>query len=549
MAVTGTDEGALVEESTQAIVMTPKSDAPAVETPESPAEAQTDKVDIQVETEAGAVAVENGHVFGAGDLPPPYSPPLLTVENASGALESYEVPAHVLAFVPPDGGMRAWAVMMASFLCNGIIFGIINTSGITYEKISTKLKDSGDPNAAFKGSMVMSLSIGSTFLFSVLAGVLTDSLGIRITTLIGGALSTAGMFISSFFSENVEVLMFTYGIMFGVGSSLAYTPSLVILGHYFQRRMGVVNGFVTAGSSIFTIGMPFLLPYVLEMGVQTTFQVLAGLTSFLMVAALIFKPLMPILPQSRPQYGNTCRGRCRSFWSRIINFEIWQNKRYVIWALAIPSALFGYFVPYIHLVAYVKDVLGKDSNSQLLVQCLGVTSLVGRLVFGLVADKPKVNRILLQQISFFCIGTFTMLLTAANHMAFFIVIVLVMGLFDGCFISLLGPIAFDIVGPAGASQAIGCLLAICSIPLTFGPAIAGALYDYLGSYLVPFLCAGIPPIIGALFLFTISCTRQLPEGVPGSPVREPPEKQNNAAAVDDPRETHKLMTEEQQSRV
>lgn len=151
MAVTGTDEGALVEESTQAIVMTPKSDAPAVETPESPAEAQTDKVDIQVETEAGAVAVENGHVFGAGDLPPPYSPPLLTVENASGALESYEVPAHVLAFVPPDGGMRAWAVMMASFLCNGIIFGIINTSGITYEKISTKLKDSGDPNAAFKG--------------------------------------------------------------------------------------------------------------------------------------------------------------------------------------------------------------------------------------------------------------------------------------------------------------------------------------------------------------------------------------------------------------
>ncbi|KAG0715458.1 Monocarboxylate transporter 10 [Chionoecetes opilio] len=257
---------------------------------------------------------------------------------------------------------------------------------------------------------------------------------------------------------------------------------------------------------------------------------------------------MPILPQSRHQYDNTCRGRCRSFWSRIINFDIWQNKRYVIWSLAIPSALFGYFVPYIHLVAYVKQVLGKDVNSQLLVQCLGVTSLVGRLAFGLVADRPWVNRILLQQISFFCIGLFTMLLTACNHMAFFIVIVLIMGLFDGCFISLLGPIAFDIVGPAGASQAIGCLLAICSIPLTFGPAIAGALYDHLGSYMVPFLCAGVPPIVGAFFLFTISFTKKLPEGVPGSPVREPLEKQNNAAA-DDPRETHRLMLEEQQSRV
>lgn len=77
------------------------------------------------------------------------------------------------------------------------------------------------------------------------------------------------------------------------------------------------------------------------------------------------------------------------------------------------------------------------------------------------------------QISFFCIGTLTMLITAANAMPFFIVIALFMGLFDGCFISLLGPIAFDIVGTAGASQAIGCLLAFCSIPLTCGPAIAG----------------------------------------------------------------------------
>ena len=149
MAVTGTDEGALVEDSTQAIVLTPKSDIPPEEIPESPAEAQTGTAAAL--TEAEAVTMENGHVLGAEDLPPPYSPPLLTVENASGALESYEVPAHVLAFVPPDGGVRAWAVMLASFLCNGIIFGIINTSGITYAKILGKLQESGDPNAAFKG--------------------------------------------------------------------------------------------------------------------------------------------------------------------------------------------------------------------------------------------------------------------------------------------------------------------------------------------------------------------------------------------------------------
>ena len=54
-----------------------------------------------------------------------------------------------------------------------------------------------------------------------------------------------------------------------------------------------------------------------------------------------------------------------------------------------------------------------------------------------------------------------------------IAITLIMGLFDGCFISLLGPIAIDIVGSEGASQALGFLLTMCSIPLTVGPPVAG----------------------------------------------------------------------------
>ncbi|CAL4118304.1 unnamed protein product, partial [Meganyctiphanes norvegica] len=144
------------------------------------------------------------------------------------------------------------------------------------------------------------------------------------------------------------------------------------------------------------------------------------------------------------------------------------------------------------------------------------------------------------QISFITIGSLTMLLVAANNFPFFIVIALCMGLFDGCFISLLGPIAFDIVGPTGASQAIGCLLAMCSIPLTTGPAIAGWLYDKNDSYTIPFLLAGIPPIVGAISLTFIRCIKP-PKGAPCPPVKEVSEKQNNAAAVDEPRETHKLM--------
>jgi len=182
--------------------------------------------------------------------------------------------------------------------------------------------------------------------------------------------------------------------------------------------------------------------------------------------------------------------------------------KYVIWALAIPSALFGYFVPYVHIVQHVKDVLPEE-NGGILVTCIAATSGIGRLIFGKVADLPNVNRILLQQISFVSIGLCTMLLTAAPKFTGFewesmIIFALFMGLFDGCFITMLGPIAYDLCGPSGASQAVGFLLGLCSIPLTIGPLIAGYLYDTLGEdYTVAFIVAGIPPIIGALFMCLI----------------------------------------------
>ena len=89
----------------------------------------------------------------------------------------------------------------------------------------------------------------------------------------------------------------------------------------------------------------------------------------------------------------------------------------------------------------------------------------------------------------------------------------ILGIFDGCFITMLGPIAFDICGPKGAGQAIGFLLAMCSIPLTIGPPVAGFIYDKVGDYTGAFLAAGVPPIVGAVVMLTIRCFPQIDQGM------------------------------------
>ncbi|XP_014616385.1 PREDICTED: monocarboxylate transporter 10 isoform X2 [Polistes canadensis] len=407
--------------------------------------------------------------------------------------------------IPPDGGLRAWMIMLASFFINGILFSVINTYSLIYLELQRKLMEAGETEVSSKASLVGSLTIGTTFFLSPVAGILTDKIGIQMTTFLGGAIASSGMLLSSMLSDKVELLYLTYGVMYGLGASLAYTPSLVILGHYFKKYLGLVNGIVTAGSSLFTTLVPYLMETLLRhFGLEGTFRSLAALTSIVMVCALLFKPI-PL--KKSPQYRTTQTTKFQDRLKEVINLSIWKRKRYVVWAISIPLALFGYFVPYVHIGKFVATTF-KGSDGKLPVMCIGITSGIGRLIFGYIADLPKVNRILLQQVSFLSIGMLTMLLTVTPSFKILLIISLSMGLFDGCFISLLGPIAFDICGREGATQAIGFLLGMCSIPLTVGPPIAGLLYDHTGSYDLPFLLAGVPPIIGALSMFLIKCVKE-----------------------------------------
>ena len=50
---------------------------------------------------------------------------------------------------------------------------------------------------------------------------------------------------------------------------------------------------------------------------------------------------------------------------------------------------------------------------------------------------------------------------------------LILGVFDGCFSALLGPIAVYICGPKNAAQGIGFILGLVSIPFMLGPLLAG----------------------------------------------------------------------------
>lgn len=227
------------------------------------------------------------------------------------------------------------------------------------------------------------------------------------------------------------------------------------------------------------------------------------MSGFIIFCSFVYKPLHFPLESSKKKTGRT---RFNIFLRSIINTEIWKRKRYVIWAMCVPLALFGYFVPYVHMMKFVETKF-PSNDVNLPVMCIGVTSGIGRLIFGVIADMPGVNRMYLQQLSLVCIGLLTLLLPLTSSYVVLVSFALIMGLFDGCFISLLGPIAYEICGPSGATQAIGFLLGLCSLPLTLGPYVAGIIFDKTGSYTLPLILAGLPPLVGSSLLFLMRCVK------------------------------------------
>ncbi|XP_018418036.1 PREDICTED: monocarboxylate transporter 8 [Nanorana parkeri] len=407
----------------------------------------------------------------------------------------------------PEGGF-GWVVVLAATWCSGSIFGIQNSFGILYVMLQKEMEGSKEQGMDFKTAWVGSLAMGMIFFCSPVVSIFTDRLGCRKTSSGGAALAFIGLLCSSF-TTSLGVRYLTYGILFGCGSSFAFQPSLVILGHYFKKRLGLANGIVAGGGCVFTMCLPFLLKTMGHtIGLAHTFQVLSLFMFIQIFLSLTFKPLLPppvdYNKEMEKVAGRSKAQQCLAQIRKYFNMQVWKKKTYRIWACGIATTVLGYFVPYVHLIKFVEQRFADNKGTWIILVCIGATSGIGRLASGRIGDCiPGLKKIYLQVASFLLLGIMSMMLPLCQMFESVIVVCLFLGLCDGFLISMMSPIAFELAGPMQASQAIGYVLGLMSIPMTAGPPIAGLLFDLHGSYDMAFYLAGIPPLVGALILLSV----------------------------------------------
>ncbi|KAI0207984.1 Monocarboxylate transporter 12 [Lamellibrachia satsuma] len=187
--------------------------------------------------------------------------------------------------LPKDKGW-AWMCLIGGLLMNTIMAGgIFKTFGVIFITVEAKY----DASAAFL-SWTHSTTVALTFLIGPLANALASRFCTRWLVITGAFIVSTGYVLSSL-AGSQWVFLCTYGICIGVGSGLLYSPSIVVVNQYFEKKRGVANGISLAGSGIGSITIPPLMVYTLDTyGLEGTLLIMGGITLNLCVCGMLFRP-------------------------------------------------------------------------------------------------------------------------------------------------------------------------------------------------------------------------------------------------------------------
>lgn len=203
-------------------------------------------------------------------------------------LENNAEPPTTTVIVPPDGGW-GWVVMIASFLCNTVVDGIVFSTGAFLKPIQ---EDFGVGTAEV--ALVSSLLSGFYLLTGPFVSALANRWGFRPVTIIGAVIASIG-FALSHYGTSVGYLYVTYGIIGGIGFCFIYVPSVITVGYYFEKWRALATGIALCGSGVGTfVFSPLSAQLIDDFGWRGALLAQAAIILLCALFGCVFKPIQPI---------------------------------------------------------------------------------------------------------------------------------------------------------------------------------------------------------------------------------------------------------------
>ncbi|KAE9398815.1 MFS general substrate transporter [Gymnopus androsaceus JB14] len=146
----------------------------------------------------------------------------------------------------PDGGLRAWSIVIGHSPHLQRDFGFVNSWGVFqsyYEQ--SLLKDSSSSDIAWIGSVQYAL----VFLPGLVTGRMFDIGIFKLPYAIASLVLVATSFLTAQCTEYWQFLL-CQGIALGLACGMLFGPSMGIIGHWFKKKRGLALAVNAFGSSL-----------------------------------------------------------------------------------------------------------------------------------------------------------------------------------------------------------------------------------------------------------------------------------------------------------
>ena len=155
-------------------------------------------------------------------------------------------------------------------------------------------------------------------------------------------------------APNLTVMYFSYGILYGFGSSCVFYVVLIILQRYFIKRRSLVTGLAVTGPGGGLLVMGLVIQTLLNnTSWRMTFISMGGIVFLTCILSCSFDPNVETEEESSDHQQMQARrldrleNKCAS-----LDFSYLRNKEYLVYVVASSVAFSGNAIPIVHLVSY-----------------------------------------------------------------------------------------------------------------------------------------------------------------------------------------------------
>ncbi|KAK5130044.1 hypothetical protein LTR08_002518 [Meristemomyces frigidus] len=394
--------------------------------------------------------------------------------------EEVKTPAPAAMPVFPEGGIKAWLVVLGCWCTSFASFGIVNSFGV-YETyyLQNFLKGYSPSTVAWIGSVQAFAQFSAT----LIGGPITDRYGPMVVIWPFSFLLVIAMMLTSLCTEFYQFLL-CQGILLGVSSGLIFAPALSVIGHYFFKKRAMAMSFASTGSPIGGIIYPVILNNLIpSIGFGWAQRICGFISLFLLaVAAAIIRPT-----------GMRRQGR-------FILLEAFNKPAYSYQVAALFMVVLGLWTPYFYLAEYGL-AHGMDAGlASYLFALINAGSFIGRMSGGVLSGYLGQFNVITSACYLSSMLMFCWL--AIESSAGLIVLSLFFGATSGIIIALMmSTIAYTADHPSKIGTYIGQSTFVVGFAGLAGTPITGALINNYHGYTGGIAFSAAVMMVGA-FLIT-----------------------------------------------